>query len=337
MVEQALVDNLLDGAYYSTNHGNTVNRVTNQQPSTVNETLNAENQSTDSNEEDSELNTENVGELNNPTDLLINILIKFVNEKEMRIKARPNDTILLLKRTHFATELNSSKIVRFIYQGQFLCDKNTIRSYNIRDQTTIHCHITSKQPTANQLNSADFNNTSNIRQRISNHQISSIARITGGQSNQVTDDSTSNNGINATNNMAADDATAATLLDNQSITNSANSIRVPLNRNRNRRVNHHQMINTATIINVDLTNIFLPFFAVLLGSFWYIRVHFKHFFTPFSTLVLILISFIYALFLFNNIYTSSFVDGNHQLIANRIFNRRPNRIFNQPQAQTVQN
>jgi hypothetical protein len=82
------------------------------------------------------------------------------------------------------------------------------------------------------------------------------------------------------------------------------------------------MLNTATIINVDLTNIFLPFFAVLLGSFWYIRVHFKHFFTPFSTLVLILISFIYALFLFNNIYTSSLIETNSQFITNRIFNRR---------------
>lgn len=34
--------------------------------------------------------------------------------------------------------------MRFIYQGQFLCDKNTVKYYNIKDQTTIHCHITTK-------------------------------------------------------------------------------------------------------------------------------------------------------------------------------------------------
>jgi hypothetical protein len=35
--------------------------------------------------------------------------------------------------------------VRFIYQGQFLKDNNTVSSYNIRDKTTIHCHITAQQ------------------------------------------------------------------------------------------------------------------------------------------------------------------------------------------------
>jgi hypothetical protein len=37
-------------------------------------------------------------ELNNN---LINILIRFVNEKEMRVQAKPNDTILLLKKYAF--------------------------------------------------------------------------------------------------------------------------------------------------------------------------------------------------------------------------------------------
>jgi hypothetical protein len=48
-------------------------------------------------------------------------------------------------RNHFNQELSSNKVVRFIYQGQFLKDSNTIKSYNIRDKTTIHCHITTRQ------------------------------------------------------------------------------------------------------------------------------------------------------------------------------------------------
>ena len=38
------------------------------------------------------------GDLANPDDQDMNILIRFVNEKEMKIKAKPTDTILLLKR-----------------------------------------------------------------------------------------------------------------------------------------------------------------------------------------------------------------------------------------------
>jgi len=61
-----------------------------------------------------EISSEQPGSENNNTLIegneLINILIKFVTEKEMKIQARPEDTILVLKRTHFATELNSNKI-----------------------------------------------------------------------------------------------------------------------------------------------------------------------------------------------------------------------------------
>ena len=66
-----------------------------------------ENQSDNTSSEHTENENNNtIIESNEP----INILIKFVNEKEMRIQARPEDTILVLKRTHFATELNSNKI-----------------------------------------------------------------------------------------------------------------------------------------------------------------------------------------------------------------------------------
>jgi hypothetical protein len=229
------------------------------------------------------------------------------------------------------------KLVRFIYQGQFLSDKNTIKSYNIKDKTTIHCHITSKQPT-NNPNPSDYS-ANNIRQRINSHQITSITRITGQNlrdENSIPNaalniDSSSNSSTNSP--VLPDDGNITSISSTSTNHTNTNSMRVPLNRNRGHRLNHHHHhMNTATIINVDLTNIFLPFFAVLLGSFWYIRVHFKHFFTPFSTLVLILISFIYALFLFNNIYTSSFLEANSQLTS-RFFPRRQN----QQQAQTVEN
>ena len=48
-------------------------------------------------------------------------------------------------RLYFADELANNEIVRFIYQGRELQDRETLRSYNIRDQTTIHCHISARR------------------------------------------------------------------------------------------------------------------------------------------------------------------------------------------------
>ena len=77
--------------------------------------------------------------------------------------------------------MSSNQIVRFIYQGQFLKDTNTVKSYNIRDQTTIHCHITSKQPTANNSSIATAtttttSNTSNTNNPI-NYPTNSVNSI----------------------------------------------------------------------------------------------------------------------------------------------------------------
>ncbi len=65
----------------------------------------------------------------------------------------------------------SNQIVRFIYQGQFLKDTNTIKFYNIKDQTTIHCHITSRQnqnnnstPLATSTTTPTIENTNNNQQ-----------------------------------------------------------------------------------------------------------------------------------------------------------------------------
>jgi len=75
----------------------------------------------------------------------IQITIKFLNETRKDIVANPNDTISKVKQLHFAEDLANNKMVRFIYQGRELQDRETLRTYNIRDQTTIHCQITARR------------------------------------------------------------------------------------------------------------------------------------------------------------------------------------------------
>jgi transmembrane and ubiquitin-like domain-containing protein len=48
-------------------------------------------------------------------------------------------------RLYFASELANNQIVRFIYQGRELQDRETIRTCNIRDQTIIHCQISTRR------------------------------------------------------------------------------------------------------------------------------------------------------------------------------------------------
>ncbi|CAF2040968.1 unnamed protein product [Rotaria magnacalcarata] len=86
-------------------------------------------------------------------DQSLRITIKFLNETQKSILANANDTIFKVKRLYFADELASNKIVRFIYQGRELQDSETLRTCNIRDQTTIHCQISIRRlPTPNQIN-----------------------------------------------------------------------------------------------------------------------------------------------------------------------------------------
>ncbi|CAF3802952.1 unnamed protein product [Rotaria sp. Silwood1] len=64
-----------------------------------------------------------------------------------------NNLLWNLFRLHFADELSNNKMIRFIYQGRELQDRETLRTYNIRDQTTIHCQIsTRRHETTNQRN-----------------------------------------------------------------------------------------------------------------------------------------------------------------------------------------
>ncbi len=48
-------------------------------------------------------------------------------------------------RLYFADELANNKMIRFIYQGRELQDRETLRTYNIRDQTIIHCQISTRR------------------------------------------------------------------------------------------------------------------------------------------------------------------------------------------------
>jgi len=60
---------------------------------------------------------------------------------------------LVLFRLHFADELSTNKMVRFIYQGRELQDPEILHTCNIRDQTTIHCQIsTRRHSTPNRIN-----------------------------------------------------------------------------------------------------------------------------------------------------------------------------------------
>lgn len=92
----------------------------------------------------------------------ISIYIRLVNEQQKQIQVYPKETILSIKRKHFQDELNTNKIVRFIYQGQFLRDNLTIENYNIHDQTTIHCHITNKTSVDDLNNQSSTINTQTI-------------------------------------------------------------------------------------------------------------------------------------------------------------------------------
>ncbi len=48
-------------------------------------------------------------------------------------------------RLYFADDLINNKMIRFIYQGRELQDRETLRTYNIRDQTIIHCQISTRR------------------------------------------------------------------------------------------------------------------------------------------------------------------------------------------------
>ncbi|CAF1127897.1 unnamed protein product [Adineta steineri] len=134
-------------------------------PSSANETLTEHESDIESSEVDEFLSEQTpISTQSNPINLnestsiegedqSLRITIKFLNETQKSIIANSNDTIYKVKRLYFADELASNKIVRFIYQGRELQDPQTLRTYNIRDQTIIHCQIsTRRHSTPNRIN-----------------------------------------------------------------------------------------------------------------------------------------------------------------------------------------
>jgi hypothetical protein len=332
IVEQALVDNLLDGEYYSAND---IELIQNHHQSHVRQRTPPVNASTSTSDVESSttmtttttplvvdhseakvVDEDSANNLSNTNENLINILIRFVSEKERRIQARPNDTILILKKQYFGQELATNKIVRFIYQGQFLCDKNTVKSYNIKDQTTIHCHITTKlnqpQPPEVNLNQEQSSSSSGLRLRAVNTILNDDLVVSTTATNEATANNINNNPSNG-------------IVPNLIVPPTLPETRNPM---RN---------TTTTIISIDLNNLLLPLFAVLLGVSWYFRVNFKHFFSPLSTLILVIFTFIYALFLFNNIHSTSSIAANNFMTHSRILRRRPFRSATPPESPIAQN
>lgn len=173
--------------------------------------------------------------------------------------------------------------MRFIYQGQFLNDQKTISSYNIKDQSTIHCHITSKpqsqapNESSSSSNQTTVSNTSNvIRQR----QIASI-----NQALSQTDQTETN-----LNNQRENQTPQSIVETTTNVIRSSSAAQT-----------NHAHLN---LMSIDLNNLLLPLVAIILAISWYFRVHFRHFFSPLSTLILFIFTLIYSLFLFNCIYTA---------------------------------
>lgn len=119
LVEQALVDNLLDGNIYSSPHGirpsifdsgesnsdvvSGNGDVTSSMNSstTMNTSTDADNDSDDPRsqavDESSLVDTESNGFSSSAQDF-IDIFVRFVNEREIKLRVKPDDTIMLLKR-----------------------------------------------------------------------------------------------------------------------------------------------------------------------------------------------------------------------------------------------
>ncbi len=212
--------------------------------------------------------------------------------------------------------------MRFIYQGQFLCDKNTVKSYNIKDQTTIHCHITTKP---NQQSSASTTTTTSSS---SNDSASSnLNNEHSGSGLRLREVNFPNNNNNNNNQSVASQTNNnlpinRTFIVNGNTANNIDANLIDASTPRLAQVTNSTTTTTTTVISIDLNNLLLPLFAVLLGIIWYFRVNFKHFFSPLSTLILVIFTFIYALFLFNNIHSTSSIAANNFMMHSRILRRR---------------
>lgn len=162
-------------------------------------------------------------------------------------------------------------------------EKATIKSYNIKDQTTIHCHITSKSSSG----TTPATTTTTTSSLVSSNDTPEAVPLTQTSQNaspiDLTNDST-------TNNPASNPTT---------------------------RQQPQQIEPVIDMIGLLLNHCILPLLAGLLAGCWYFRINFKHLFSPLTTLVLVIFTFLYALFLFIYIHSHSVYAFNSFFMANR--------------------
>ncbi|CAH1775184.1 unnamed protein product [Owenia fusiformis] len=76
----------------------------------------------------------------------IKVRIKYLDERQRQVFAKPETTIQNFRRDHFPGELAENKLVRFIFNGQELRnDLATLEAYNIQDNSAIHCLLSDPQ------------------------------------------------------------------------------------------------------------------------------------------------------------------------------------------------
>lgn len=194
--------------------------------------------------------------------------------------------------------------MRFIYQGQFLSDKNTIQFYNIKDKTTIHCHITTKQTASSSSNSALGTQSSDVNTNEVRHRVVVDSPTTTPSTSPV------DSATGEASNMQPSSSGQQQQQQSQQANATPSSAQQPSSSGHFR-----------AIISIDLNSLLLPLFAVVLSTFWYFRIHFKHFFSPLSTLILVIFTFLYALFLTNNIHATSTLIANNFWLRSQLFLR----------------
>ncbi|XP_078581716.1 uncharacterized protein LOC144865054 [Branchiostoma floridae x Branchiostoma japonicum] len=72
----------------------------------------------------------------------IAIRLKFLNDQERVVYAKPEETISEFRRRFFHEEVQADHLVRFIYHGQVLVENHTLSSYGLNNNCVVHCQVT---------------------------------------------------------------------------------------------------------------------------------------------------------------------------------------------------
>ncbi len=72
----------------------------------------------------------------------ITIKLKFLNDSQREVRARPSESLGRFKRRHFAEALADNKVVRLIFNGQMLSgDRESLGHYGLFDNCVVHCLV----------------------------------------------------------------------------------------------------------------------------------------------------------------------------------------------------